>query len=311
MTTKFHAPHPWQEISKYADKGKGYVAVPFIGKNAYQLLPLKEGSVLVTRFSEQAVRAGQVSPAEILKYIRYGVQVFSYDSLHAKVYVFSRRAFVGSANASKSSQTLTEAVIECNESNIIHAAKDFVLGLTGDLVTPKQARKLVALYPKDGERQFGYAPGSGRKPPEPRSRVWILPVSIEDWPLGAKQTDRIASVEAQKKIADHSRFKLKKAHWDNLPKHVEGDWVVYRWSKGRGSDFECPSRVIEIRPVPNGEGYLIYSEQPKFQRDISSTTIRKVFGAESKLFFGTRDRLVRQKQLANDLMQLWSSFRPK
>lgn len=311
MTTKFHAPHPWQEISKHADKGKGYVAVPFIGKNAYQLLPLKEGSVLVTRFSEQAIRAGQVSPTEILKYIRHGVQVFSYDSLHAKVFVFSRRAFVGSANLSKSSQALTEAVIESTETNLIRAAKDFVLGLTGDLITPKQARKLTALYPKDGERQFGYGASSGRKTPESRSRVSILPVTHYDWPLGAKQTDRIASVEVQKKIADRSRFKLNKAHWDALPRHNEGEWVVYRHTEGRGFLFECPSRVIEIRPVANGEGYLIYTEQPKFQRNISSTSIRKVFGEESKLFFSASERVVRNKKLANELMQLWPCFRPK
>lgn len=85
MTLKFHAPHPWPQIKKYAAKQKSWVAVPFLGKGSAIDLPITEGSVLVTRFNRESIKAGQVNPSEVLKLINRGVQVYNYSSLHAKV----------------------------------------------------------------------------------------------------------------------------------------------------------------------------------------------------------------------------------
>jgi len=72
---KFLTPQPLIEITKMALKQKSLVAVPFLGKDAANLLPIPSGSILVTRFIPSAVKAGQVSPLEIIKLLKRGVKV--------------------------------------------------------------------------------------------------------------------------------------------------------------------------------------------------------------------------------------------
>ena len=77
------------------DPGRHYVAVPYLSGDATRRLNLQQGDILVTCFDDQNIKSGAVSPAEVLKYLRRGVEVHHCSDLHAKVYVSGRRAVVG------------------------------------------------------------------------------------------------------------------------------------------------------------------------------------------------------------------------
>src|SRR6266566_1106224 len=98
MSTTLVASGIWGKITKAASASaaSANVAVAYFGARASELLPLKQGSRLVVDFSERAVKSGQTCPADILKLIRAGVDVYNVPNLHAKVFVFRNRAFIGS-----------------------------------------------------------------------------------------------------------------------------------------------------------------------------------------------------------------------
>jgi hypothetical protein len=110
----------WPRLTELATKSKqSWVAVAYLGNGATKLLPLKAGGRLVVDLSENAVKSGQTSPYEILKFIARGVNVSSVGNLHAKIFVFRDNAFVGSANASShSANALIEAKRKLGDSKI-------------------------------------------------------------------------------------------------------------------------------------------------------------------------------------------------
>lgn len=312
MTTEFHAPSPWPVIEQYASKQKSYVAVPFLGKGAASLLKIPRGSVLVTRCTPTAVRAGQVDPSEVLKFISRGVSVHNLEMLHAKVYVFGRRCFVGSANVSNSSMNLDEACIESTEPEMVRKARLFVEERCGDLLTPEYVKSLVKLYPTAGERVFGYnlnrhRHGHGK---EGSMRVWVEPMSIAWWGAEIDEADRSASKSARAKLLAPSANRLDRAHVRCKPRYVPGDWIIWRYEKGRGYELEVPGRVLAVHEVPRRNGYLVYTEQPKNQRNISSTALKEKLGhIANEVRSGDTARLIRSGSSAKALVQLWKPFR--
>lgn len=330
MTTKLLHPRPWDAIERLAPRQKAFVAVPFIGKGAAELLPIPARSVLVTRFSETAVRAGQVDPTEILKFLKNGVKVYAHKNLHAKVYVFGKTCFIGSANASNSSRNLVEACLQCTDPNVVSEARRMVEGLAGDLLTDKFVQSFVKFYP--GERQFGAVP---RPDPTPegeeeegtddegdidserssitneRSRVWVTPMHSVDWGPEAVALDKVASKDA-KAVIDPSTHRLFRANWETKPSFAVGDWIVTRYG-GQTKTFEVepPARVISIHHVSRKEGYLVYGERPKEMRSRGSAAVVRSLGSGAKdvLYRGWDDRLIRKGQSALAVLQMWPAFR--
>jgi len=226
MTTTFHGPTPWPRIRELANGAKAHVAVPYLGKGAAALLPIAPGSVLVTRFTPDAVKSAQINPREVVKLIDRRVRVFSDNTLHAKVYVFAKRAIIGSANVSRHSGSLHEACIETTDSTVVRDARDFVKSLVSDLITPEYAKSLVDLYPKNGERFFGVPTGKASAKPQARSRVWVVPVYNEEWSLEAQRADRAGSIQAKAELKDASRGKLSKLHWAVSYTHLRAHETV-------------------------------------------------------------------------------------
>lgn len=208
------------------------------------MLPVATGSVLVTRFTREAIKAGQVDPKEVIKLIRKGVSVFNQAYLHAKIYVFPRKAFVGSANASKNSQGLIEACIETTEPAIVQQARNYVRSLDSDLVTLEYAKSMVSLYPKDGERHFGMPRKTELKLKSEQDIFWISPVHEIKFDDEANRADRAGSKVAKAKMAENKSTRLTKILCDNAVEYKEGDWILNRQNVGRGFDFECPGRVV-------------------------------------------------------------------
>jgi hypothetical protein len=255
---KFHAPNPWIEIKKWAPKQKSLVAVPFLGKNAANLLPIISGSILVTRFNDETIKSGLVSPIEIIKFLKRGIKVHSWPDLHAKVYVFGKRAFVGSANVSKSSQSLSEACIETNDMQVVKEAREYIASLTSNLVTLEEAKSKLALYPKDGERLFGVKASKGIQ-----RRVWIVPLEINVFYTDEQMDAMNRGVPiAKKKSLDTSKFKIDGFIHDD-DRLMVGDWIIQRFKYKSGFLFECPAKIIYLEPVGGSKSNFIFLDKPK------------------------------------------------
>lgn len=313
MATKFHAPSPWVEIKAAAQGAKSYIAVPFLGKGAAELLSVAADSVLVTRFTREAVRAAQVDPSEVVKFIRRGVSVFNQEDLHAKIYVFPRKAFVGSANASKTSQRLVEACIETTDSDIVRQARDQVRSLASDLITLEYAKSLIPLYPKDGERYFGVPKRTAERRAQEKERFWICPLHKDDIDDHAVRADRLGVKVARATMAADKSTKLDKIFIDGRVPFKESDWLLQRFNSGRGYEFVCPARIVHIEPYRVGRASkaVVYLDVPKRQPNVSSTEVRASLpNLVSKLCYATtNDRQLKAEGDVASVKRLWSAFR--
>ncbi|WAM19379.1 phosphatidylserine/phosphatidylglycerophosphate/cardiolipin synthase family protein [Rhodococcus sp. JS3073] len=130
MGTTFHGPSPWPHITRAIRvRGPRHAAIAYLGEDAPALLPLRAGDLLVVNASRAAVRAHVTSPIALAYYVEAGVRVLSSPNLHAGVIATSRRAVIGSANASHSSTIADEAVVITDDPEIVAAAWTFIDGI--------------------------------------------------------------------------------------------------------------------------------------------------------------------------------------
>src|SRR6266853_4325440 len=119
MTVTLLTRRIWPTLTAAAkgSRARPTVAVAYLGQGAAKLLPLPNGSWLVVDASESAVKSGQTCPAELKKLLKRGVRIYSRKNLHAKIFVFGPKAFIGSANVSRNSASmLHEAVVAITDS---------------------------------------------------------------------------------------------------------------------------------------------------------------------------------------------------
>ena len=149
MTSGLITTRVWEQLSLLARQARqpAHVAVAYFGSGASHLLPLPRASLLVVDGSTAAVGSGQTCPADLLALHRRGVRVHSVGNLHAKVYVFTDVALVGSANVSRHSQsTLLEAVLLTKRRSEVAAARDFVQSLCVTELSAGDLARLARLY---------------------------------------------------------------------------------------------------------------------------------------------------------------------
>lgn len=122
----------WSKITQVCTKARGpsWIAVAYFGKGAAKMLPLRPGSRLVVDASLNAVQSGVTHPDDLSALWERKVRVYSSENLHAKIYIFGKRAFIGSANASdNSANKLLESVLITSERRAVRKAKEFVESL--------------------------------------------------------------------------------------------------------------------------------------------------------------------------------------
>ncbi|MFO1326078.1 MAG: hypothetical protein U1F56_01880 [Rubrivivax sp.] len=265
-------------------------------------LPMAAGSILVTGLDEQTVRAGQVDPREILRFVRRGVAVHKAGNLHAKVYVFGRRAFVGSANASTSSAALDEACIEVTDPNAVRDARAFVERMLSVPVGPAEVQRLIPLFPESARRGAARGAQSAVFP-----KVFIVPVHQENWGDNLVQADKRGMPKAAAKLKDRSRFRLDKVPLTTreAARLAPDGIVVFRWDDGRGYQFEPAGNFIHAEPY--SDGAIAYVEVRKHLRWRKSAQVRKVLGAaaDAVLYKGGRVRVIRHAAVARKFLALW------
>lgn len=127
MSMIFHSNSVWPRITEIvAQSNRTYAAISFLGEDAPDRLPLRQGDTLLVNANPSNISSGATNPYAIERFLDSGVKVFSSPSLHAKVISTGTHAVIGSANASASSASSTEAIIITDEQSIRNDVRKFV-----------------------------------------------------------------------------------------------------------------------------------------------------------------------------------------
>ena len=314
MKTQFVAKGIWKSLTASAKTARkpSLVAVAYFGQGASKLLPLRAGSCLVVDASENAVKSGQTHPADLKKLQNRGVVIYSYPSLHAKVYAFDGFAFVGSANASaRSSGILTEAVVKTSDHGVVRSAAAFVRDLCRDELSPGRLDRLQKIYrpPRvpGGIKRSGKVQSQRARQTMPR--LFLAQVKLKDIPEGSEGTSE-QGMKIAKNRRKHGRSYIL-ADYFSIGKNIiqEGDKVIQILERPDGSRLiDAPADVLYTR-IWKGGRYpvtFIYLEHPDVRRiRLDKLAHRLGYGAKKKLH---RDGMVRDGEFADKLLANWSQF---
>jgi hypothetical protein len=318
MSTTLVSRGVWSRLTKAAaaSAASANVAVAYFSEGASRLLPLKQGSRLVVDFSERAVRSGQTCPADILKLIRAGVDVYNVPNLHAKVFVFRNRAFIGSTNASHSSATaLVEAVIVTDDRKLVASMRQFVRKLCLNWVTLHEAKQMARLYRPPRFANVGST--TRRRASAGRSkrlfvRADLPPVRIvhlvdrtfdrEEW-----QAQRVGKKVARKRIKDTRHYFVDFFLDEGRCCFVQRETVVQVTNVGHGKKLlSPPAKVVHLQPVPNRRPMetIVFLELPKKCRRKNLKAVVHQLGGKARELL-SRDLVIRDRSFVEKLLGLW------
>jgi hypothetical protein len=314
LKTKFYGHDVWPKITRVVKKARhNFAAVAYLGKGASTLLPLKENDVLVVDMSEGAVKSGQTNPAEIVKLLRRGVNVYSVENLHAKVFVADGRAFIGSANASsRSANNLVEAVVETTERAAVSGCKSFIKGLRGVPVGPAYAYRMLKLY-----RPPRIVGGGGQRKVTRKlavgERLWAVPLETLKWDPEDYEAQKAGKPKARKKISDSRRFIIEEFCWDCGPfvKNVRyKDVTLQIVESGDKRMVRPPARVIHVQRYRCGQSLraIVFLEMERHRNSKDLRIVWDRLGRQANILLTKHNaRLVRDVALKSAICGLWTS----
>ena len=270
MSTTFVTANLWKQITKAARSlpNTAFVAVPYFSKVGHGLLPLRAGSRLVVNASFAAVTSGQTSPHALLALHRKGVRIYSNANLHAKVYVFGKKAFIGSANASSSSESsLIEAVVCTVNQSTVAAAREFVRGLCDVPLGPEELESLAKNY-KDPRGGNGKG-GAGRVRAKARQpAVWIAQVSEGELEDDADEAHE-AGLETAEELKSKRTYVVESFWCYRKTDYCVGDTIVEVFAQADGKWFVSPpGRILRTQhwgSHTRGRTF-VYFERPSGRR---------------------------------------------
>jgi|SRR5216683_2998370 hypothetical protein len=286
------------------------VAVAYFGQGAAKLLPLPNGSRLVVDASENAVKSGQTCPAELKKLLKRGVRIYSRNNLHAKIFVFGPKAFIGSANVSRNSaHTLHEAMVVTTDAEAVAAAKEFVRGLCVQELGPETLSYLGKLYRppqlSGAARRQGPNPKRGGSDDLPRVRLAQL--HLIDPPVESENAQEAGRKIAAKRMEQPRRHELDEFWHSGMYSARPGDIVVQVLHEGGDRHMVSPpGTVLHTRKWRRGKSNLtfVFVELPA-QRRLSLDKLARRLGR------GSKKRLYREGQVnrgfAERLLQAWQN----
>jgi hypothetical protein len=253
--------------------------------------------------SEHAVKSGQTSPAELLKLHRKGVKVYSVENLHAKVFVFGRTAFVGSANVSQRSENvLVEAVLRTTEPGAVRQARGMVSELCFHQYSPKLLTELTKKYRPP--RPPGPRP-DGRTPTLPK--VYLAQLEVVDWSDEEQRIHNVGWQVAERKLKRRGDWEVDSFQWSSSRGLKTGDVVVQVTEEENGRNFVSPpGNVSHIHTgmVGRRRKTFVFVELPanKRRRPLERLAKKLGHGADYKLHWGG---FVRDRLLSLALLKAW------
>ena len=281
----------WPIITAAAKSSQrpAHVAVAYFGQGAGALLPLPNGSRLVVDASDLAVKSGQTCPAELAKLVRKGVRVFSAPNLHAKLFVFGRVAYVGSANVSRhSAGNLIEAVVAFADPAAVFRARDFVRKLCVQELGPETLARLRKLYrpPRFPLPRIRRRAKAKRGPSVETPPLWIAQLIRRDPPIGSDTVIEEGRRVAKKRMESPRRHKLDDFWWKGKCLLEPGDLAMQVIDEGRGRRMVSPpGTVVHVRRWGNAHKKLsfVYIELPNRRRLLLKRLARRLGRGTQKL----------------------------
>ena len=301
----------WPRLTAQARKSNQcFIAVAYLGNGATKLLPLKSGSRLVVDLSENAVKSGQTSPHEILKFIARGVNVSSVGNLHAKVFVLGKHAFIGSANASThSANTLIEAMIETTNKSTVIACRRFVDSMSGEVITPEYAMRMVKLYRPP---RIVFRPSTAKHSVPSHPPLWAIPLGFTEWDSEDKRQEKIGVRVAKQKLRDVKKFEIRTFQWEGLllkDRLKCGDKLIEATTEKRGRLMIAPPATVLLVRKYKKEGKLFSLIHVEARKGVKQKHIRfvlKQVGNKANQLKKLRGaKLLRNAKLVHALFQLW------
>lgn len=302
----------WRTLTAAARQSRGLsaAAVAYFGQGAAKLLPLQPGSRLVVDASEGAVKSGQTCPAELGKLVSRGVRVYTMQNLHAKVFVFGTKGFIGSANVSgRSAGTLVEAMLATTDRKAVRASRDFVRSLCVQELGPEAIKRLAKIYRPPRI--------TGVRRPRPRAtkqhevvelpRVLLAQLRPADPPEGSESVQEAGRKVAAKRRQKPKRHKLDDFFWfGNKCPYCPGDMVVQVLKEGGGRRMiSPPGTVVHTRAWRRGSRTttFVFVEIPVRRRRVLEALAKRMgYGADKRLKKG--GRLTRD--FAERLLDAWA-----
>lgn len=261
VTTELLTEKVWSAIQAAAHgaRGRKYAAVAFVGADGAELLSdFGVGDILVCNMGREALRAGTTNPFAIERLIVRGVDVYSHERLHAKVYVFGDLAVVGSANASASAANrLAEAAIRSRDRSLATDARRFIRGMCRDAIAVDET--YLEFARSEYRQPRGGNGGRGRKPggDKPDFRLYVTgyvgatPPRLVEAHYQANHRDRQAEAGPPAKWSvDIS--------WDNDEKWIRrDDWVLWVDADADSIDVHPPMKVLGRKPAGGRSAQIV------------------------------------------------------
>lgn len=302
----------WSHITAEARRRRepALVAVAYFGKGASKLLNLPAGSRLVVNASENAVKTGQTHPADLLRLLKRGVQIFSSPLLHGKVYVFGKRAAIGSANTSNNSaKTLIEAMVFTTDSAVVKQASRFVRSLAKNEIGPEEIKALQKLY-KPPKLAFGVRRRKGRRPQSQRDNalpsIRLVNLTEQTWTDEDWTQHDIGEAVAQKRRQHPRSWMVESFRWVGSHSLQRGDKVMMVTKTGSGATLADPPGTVlyiktykrKTRPIS-----FVYVEFPEHRRRRLEVMAKRIGrGALKRMRRGGR----LNASMSEKLYDLWS-----
>lgn len=298
----------WPTLTKAAklSKTKSMVAVAYFGQKGSSMLPLKKGSILLIDASEKAVKSGQTCPDELLKLYYKGVQIYSLENLHAKLFVIGKELFIGSTNVSgNSSMLLQEAIVKTNDKQAIEDAKNFIESHTSKIeMGEEQLSRLQKLYcpPKF----TGVKLQSKKRKSISINNSSFMVYKLENGSWSEKENeeaDKGREIAKSNRI-NKSRHKLDEFKWVGNLVAKKGDTILQIIDEGNKVYVSPPGTLIHMRKWNNGKKTtnFCYVEIPDKRRK-NINVLKKQFGAKTFKLINRNGR--KNKAVAEDLISLW------
>jgi hypothetical protein len=259
VTITVHAGTPWAAITaECAKRGPRYAAIAYVGTKAPQLLRLEAGDVLVVNAGPESLLARATDPEALATFIKHGVAVYSARTLHAKMLATRRSAVIGSANASRHSESMWEAVTITTDTAAVQAVKDHVTALrdASRAVDDDFLDDARDLYAK-GRSSRG-APGHDGGPPPvdegllpDRVRRVVVYDSISYVPT---KTEKKVARDARRGLPRHSgapgRYSRSWVRLDDMHHTLKVGDVVITVEEAGGVRRASPPVVVVKGPTP-------------------------------------------------------------
>lgn len=250
---------PWSVITPAVRKAKGQVTavVAYIGKQAPDILPLKDGDELFCDMSEAAMKAGTTDPKVIKAYLDKNVDIYSVDGLHAKFIILPRKLFVGSMNASYNSKNrLWEAALETTDKDAIKEAREYLGGIVATEVDSEFLRKRAKLYRSTPWSKTPQRKGFAFPKPRPKKLV-VVYQTRGDWNTTEIRAHRRGEGEAKsrRKSGKEPEYLFANHAFEGTIK--VGDWVMEHCEYEGENHYSAPGEVIWISKAVVGRGGTI------------------------------------------------------